>query len=430
MKNSNVTETLLALGALAILYGGIAAPSAQAGGGKVSPAEVDALVTVYRQHLATPSGGRVPKATDSPGGGSLRAILPPFPGPDATAAQGEEVPRLTAFSPVSLAASGGPSLWANTDANGGPESITQGTDTSEESDDAAGNGRQWFKFPGGPAPASDGATGPGLQEASLAPAERWRFKVIPYVWMPTVDGSVTARGTKMPVFLSKSDLVRLADEIDVVVPLQVEARHGRWKLWLDVQYYKLHDRRRQSLSKQVGPILVTADATINVNMRMLLTEFGVDYELFEVPLSEDQGRKLRFDVRAGGRYIYMKGEVGIAIQGAAQIGPGDAMVPIGGLAVDSGGSRQWIEPLVGAGVSLDLSDRLTLMARGDIGGFGIGSDLTWQVVGGVEWKLCNWASIFAGYRLLDIDFEEGSGAEKFAFDVQMRGPYLAAIFSF
>lgn len=310
------------------------------------------------------------------------------------------------------------------------QSIAEQGNTGREVQADDKGGRKWLAFADGSARASGEGTDSNSSSTPEAAADRWRFQLTPYAWLPEMKGSATVRGMKQPVSLSLCDLFPLVDEFDVIVPLQVEARHGRWKLWLDVQYMKMHDRLRQSISKQVGPIIVTANGTVNVNMRMLLTEFGVDYELFKLPLGQDQARKLRFDVRAGGRYIYMKSEVGIAIQGAAQIGPGDVLVPIGGLARDSGGGREWIEPLVGAGVTLDINERLKLMARGDIGGFGLGSDLTWQVVGGVEWELCDWAAIFAGYRLLDIDFQEGSGQSKFAFNVQMRGPYLAVIFRF
>ncbi|MHC4982930.1 MAG: porin family protein [Planctomycetota bacterium] len=423
-------RTRLLLGAVVIPLGVIAASSAEAGGGKISQAEVEAPAAVYRQRLAAHCRGEAPRATDSPGGGSWRALFSPRPRPNTGAEKEEEVPKLTAFSLLSLAALGEVSLWASTDAGGEHEEIAQETNASEEGRATGTSGRQWLEFPPTLALAYDGVTGCSSLNAPPAPADRWRFQLAPYAWLPAMKGSATVRGMKQPVSLSLCDLFRLADEFDVIVPLQFEARHGRWKLWLDVQYMKMHDRLRQSISKQAGPVIVTADATVNVNMRMLLTEFGIDYELLRLPLGQGQAPQLRFDVRAGGRYIYMKGEAGIAIQGAAEIGPGDVRVPIGGLGRDSGGSRDWIEPLVGAGVTLDINEKLKLMARGDIGGFGLGSDLTWQVVGGVEWKLCDWAALFAGYRLLDIAFEEGSGQSKFAFDVQMRGPYLAVMFRF
>ncbi len=308
------------------------------------------------------------------------------------------------------------------------QSIAEQANTGKEALGAGGDSK-WLQLPEQLALASDEQVEKGPPQAPPPTRDRWRFQLTPYAWLPEMKGSVTVLGMRQPVNLPLCDLFSLVDELDVVVPLQLEARHGRWKLWLDIQYIKMHDRLRQSVSKQIGPEIVTADVTLNVNVRMLLTEFGVDYELFKLPLGEGQTPMLRFDVRAGGRYMYMKGEVGMVGQGAA-IGPGDVRTPIGGLAVDSGGSREWIEPLVGVGVWLDVSDRLTLMARGDIGGFGIGSDLTWQVVGGVEWKLCDWAALFAGYRLLDIEFTEGHGRKKFAFDVQMRGPYLAVMFRF
>jgi opacity protein-like surface antigen len=175
----------------------------------------------------------------------------------------------------------------------------------------------------------------------------------------------------------------------------------------------------------------TINAKVDVKMQLLITEFGVDYELLKLPLGREKKSALRFDLRAGGRYVYMKGEVEVSAQIAGTIVTPQNVIPFsGGLAADSGGRRQWIEPLVGGAVWWDVNDRLRLMVRGDIGGFGVGSDLSWQVVGGVEWDVRDWFAIFAGYRLLDIDFVDGSGPRRFAFDVQMQGPYLAAMFRF
>jgi hypothetical protein len=45
-------------------------------------------------------------------------------------------------------------------------------------------------------------------------------------------------------------------------------------------------------------------------------------------------------------------------------------------------------------------------------------------------KLAKWATLMVAYRLLDIDFEEGSGRDRFEFDIQMRGPIMALVLTF
>ena len=194
------------------------------------------------------------------------------------------------------------------------------SDKSESADAAAG-GAEWPMLPGMLALAADDQTDANGQEAPPAPIDRWRFKVAPYVWLPEMSGSATVLGVKQAVDLSLCDLFALADELDMIVPVKVEARHGRWNLWLDLMYMKMHDRMRESISKQVGPLTVTANAKVDVEVRMLLMEFGADYELFTLPLSADRTRQLRFDVRGGGRYVRMEGEADVTIDGSVQIGP-------------------------------------------------------------------------------------------------------------
>ncbi len=57
---------------------------------------------------------------------------------------------------------------------------------------------------------------------------------------------------------------------------------------------------------------------------------------------------------------------------------------------------------------------------GDVGGFGVSSDLTWQAYGGLGFQLNDWFSAQAGYRYLLEDFDDGS----FVYDVALHGPLI------
>lgn len=60
--------------------------------------------------------------------------------------------------------------------------------------------------------------------------------------------------------------------------------------------------------------------------------------------------------------------------------------------------------------------------RGDIGGFGAGSDFTWHVNGLVHFQPWRYVAIIVGYRVLDQDYEEGSGVNRFKYDMRISGP--------
>ena len=65
-----------------------------------------------------------------------------------------------------------------------------------------------------------------------------------------------------------------------------------------------------------------------------------------------------------------------------------------------------------------------LKLRGDIGGFGAGSEFTWQVFPFVDWRFAKWGSLQAGYRWLYMDYETGSGADRFEYDMLNQGAQL------
>jgi opacity protein-like surface antigen len=57
---------------------------------------------------------------------------------------------------------------------------------------------------------------------------------------------------------------------------------------------------------------------------------------------------------------------------------------------------------------------------GDVGGFGIGSDLAWQAFGGITYEINDTWSLKAGYRAMGVDYENGS----FKLDVISHGPVV------
>ncbi len=66
------------------------------------------------------------------------------------------------------------------------------------------------------------------------------------------------------------------------------------------------------------------------------------------------------------------------------------------------------------------------MAQADIGGFGVGSDLTWSILGTVNYILTDNWSVSAGYKHLSVDYD-GDG---YVFDVDLSGPVLGLTYRF
>jgi hypothetical protein len=85
-------------------------------------------------------------------------------------------------------------------------------------------------------------------------------------------------------------------------------------------------------------------------------------------------------------------------------------------------TEDWVDPLVGGRLSLPLGGEWNAHLRGDVGGFGIGSELAWQVIPYVEWMPSDRLSALLGYRVIGIDYQnEDTG---FKYDMTISGPAL------
>ena len=86
----------------------------------------------------------------------------------------------------------------------------------------------------------------------------------------------------------------------------------------------------------------------------------------------------------------------------------------------------WFDPYVGLRGRYNFNKTVYTAVRGEIGGFGVGADLMWQVEGVIGINLTR--SIFTeiGYRALGADFEEND----FVFDVVLHGPQITTGITF
>ncbi len=75
-----------------------------------------------------------------------------------------------------------------------------------------------------------------------------------------------------------------------------------------------------------------------------------------------------------------------------------------------------------------------LLLRGDVGGFDVGSQFSWNVLATYSWQIgVHYGVTYSGllgYRALSVDFEKGSGANKYDYDVIQHGPLLGLTVGF
>jgi hypothetical protein len=89
-------------------------------------------------------------------------------------------------------------------------------------------------------------------------------------------------------------------------------------------------------------------------------------------------------------------------------------------------TRTWIDPVIGLRTRTYLNDWLFIPIRGDIGGFGANSELTWQAFAGVGAQISRWAALVIGYRSLGYNYDQAN----FEYNVNTHGPLLGFEVSF
>lgn len=88
--------------------------------------------------------------------------------------------------------------------------------------------------------------------------------------------------------------------------------------------------------------------------------------------------------------------------------------------------RDWTGSLAGLRFEKSLSDTLAIRGIANVGGFGIGSEKQSELLGMLDWKVGDRVSLSAGYRHLDIDFDEYN----LIWNTEFSGPLFAVRFSF
>ena len=230
--------------------------------------------------------------------------------------------------------------------------------------------------------------------------ENWEVQIAPWLWVMSLEGDATVRGRTADVDVGFDDLL---DQFNFGTFIEVEARKDRLGFYGNLMYADL------GTDEEFGPL------EIEVSSKTLMAGAGVGYRLGPWQLDiEDRETDALLVVEpyAGVRYTFLDAEL-------------DSNVDL----LDRSRDRDWLDPVIGARAILQASPNWTVSATGDIGGFDVGSDFTWQAFGLVGYNFDLFAnkdaSVAAGYRALGQDYDRGSGTNEFVWDVIYHGPLFA-----
>lgn len=236
----------------------------------------------------------------------------------------------------------------------------------------------------------------GIVVAAAAPQAwaqdgTWHGAATIYGWLPAIQGAQEGPDGQPVVDITGPDVL---DALDFAFMAAGEVRRDRFGLMFDGVY----------------------------------ADLGFDGEARRVDVSGSLDTELWFASGAGFYRLYEEnGALADVYGGLRAMGvSADFGVEIGQFSRSRTVTVNWVDPIVGLRGLYPLGDRFSVSGRADIGGFGVGSELTWQAYGGVNYAFSDsWLGTL-GYRYMSIDYDD----DRLTLDIALQGPLIGITYEF
>jgi len=216
-----------------------------------------------------------------------------------------------------------------------------------------------------------------------ATGDKWDVFVAPYLMGAAMSGKTTVRDVDVDVDVSASDIF---SNLQFGAMGMVVARKGNWGFGSDLIWMALGTTVRNT---------------------------NVDFNQGAFAFYGLRALGPAADVTFGMRVNTLQGKLAFKTLGT-----------------DRDQDKTWVDPIVGLTLRSPRGRPVTARLYSEIGGFGAGSDFTWQIFPSVGIGLGKTASLELGYRWLDINYESGEGNERFGWDMLTQGPVVGFGFRF
>ena len=237
-----------------------------------------------------------------------------------------------------------------------------------------------------PARAADADTDTDTDTGSIAHGHssqplHWRLQATPYVWMSGLEGRVRPlRGA--PLVTVEKSFSEVLDSLDSAAFLTASARRGRLVLQADLSHAASSDAIDLPLGVPAAVRLRQRSATLTAGHAWPLGDAGV------------------LDLMAGMRHWDIR-----------------AAVDIPGLMAARSDTR-FVDPIAALRWQQRLSPRWNNVAYADWGGWGVGSDSTWQLLALLNYQASDRLYLSLGYRHQQVDYRQQGKR----LDVALAGP--------
>lgn len=233
-------------------------------------------------------------------------------------------------------------------------------------------------------------------------ASDWIVQVTPYLWASGMEGNVSPFRDAPTIHVEKS-FADIMEDFNVGGFVNLWARRDRFVFSGDMMYVSTSAAKTTRVLPDLFP-----PAGAEISGELDSVEFNISGQAGYRVIDADG---FTFDALAGGRFWYISNDVTIR-------------TPLGN--VSRSEDFSWVDPIIGARAFYNITEKLSVMGQADIGGFGVGSELTWSVLGTVNYVLNDRWSVSAGYKHLAVDYDN----DGYVFDVDLSGPVLGVTYRF
>ena len=237
-----------------------------------------------------------------------------------------------------------------------------------------------------------GAGGAVRAQDAAPPSSAWHYDLVIFGWGSGLSGSVGPNVNELQV---KESFSGLASHLDMAFMGHFEANNGTWGILVDPIYVDLGDDAHNG-----------AGYPVNLDLKQFIGGLAGSYRLYRSP-------KTTFDLTFGIRYNELK----------------TTITPY--LLPKQSRSISWTDPVVGLKGGVQMSKVWSFGYRADVGGFGVGSRLTWMGMAQFSAKVSKCCSLGVGYLYYYVDYEKDAGRHdrgSFVYDMAQAGPILAVAF--
>ena len=219
-----------------------------------------------------------------------------------------------------------------------------------------------------------------IADRNATTPKKWSFSIMPYAWFAAVGGTV-GEGPQGGVFGFNKGFS--FDNLKMYAAFIGKIKYERVSFVFDISYINKKSFNATSDNPSL-PKYISADWTAKQAV----------YDLFIAYLFPSKSKKTMVDIYGGGRLW------GVDLEATFKNATGDSTV------MTNPANNTWLDPVIGVNAEfvLDKKEKWAAWTKGDIGGFGVNSQMTWQMNAGFVYMLSpNWPLAF-GFKWLGVNY--------------------------